>query len=307
MVLKKSKIVIIAGPTASGKTEISIKLAEKFGGEIVSADSVQIYRHMDIGSAKPSSAERARALHHMIDIRDPDENFSAGDYVREARRCVEDILSRGLLPIIVGGTGLYIKCLIGGMIEASETERRIRAKLLDQEKYKEGALFQKLVEIDPEAARSIPEKNVYRILRALEIFESTGRKMSSLQKEHSFKDRPYHYIFFGLTLPRSRLYEQIDQRVDNMIKSGLVEEVARLHKYGYSAELKSMRALGYRHIGLALAGVIGLDEAVKLMKRDTRRYAKRQLTWFRSEPDIVWCDPDEIDRIQLKIDDFLGN
>ncbi len=307
MLENKPKIAIIAGPTASGKTEIAIKLAEKFGGEIVSADSVQIYRYMNIGSAKPTAQDRARAVHHMIDIRDPNEDFSAGDYVREARECITKILDRGRLPVIAGGTGLYIRCLIGGMLNSSKTNSKLRTRLLDEEKESKGALFRRLVEFDPETARHIPPGNIYRILRALEVFESTGRKISVLQHEHAFQDRPYDYIFFGLSPARSRLYEQIDQRVDNMIKSGLVEEVMMLHKNGYSDRLKSMASLGYRHVGLALSGVIDMDEAIRLTKRDTRRYAKRQLTWFRSEPDIVWCDPDETERIQLMIDDFLGN
>ena len=304
----KPKIVIVAGPTASGKTEIGLRLAEKSRGEIVSADSVQIYRRMDIGSAKPTAAERARAVHHMIDIRDPDEDFSAGDYVREARECIEEIIGRGNLPIIVGGTGLYIRCLIGGMVDSSKSDGQLRQELLEEAERKGSeALFKRLVEVDPETARHIPAGNVYRIVRALEVFELTGRKMSDLQQEHAFQDRPYGYIFFGLAPARSCLYEQIDQRVDNMIKSGLVEEVTRLQKLGYSADLKSMRSLGYRHMGMALAGAMHVDEAIRLMKRDTRRYAKRQLTWFRSEPDIVWCDPDEIKRIQFMVDDFLGN
>jgi tRNA dimethylallyltransferase len=307
-ITNKPKVIIIAGPTASGKTEISIELAEKFRGEIVSADSVQIYRRMDIGSAKPTAAERARAVHHMIDIREPDEDFSAGDYVREARKCIEKIIRRGRLPIIVGGTGLYIRCLIGGMLDSSKSDRRLRRELLSEAERKGSeALFRRLVEVDPETARHIPSGNIYRIIRALEVFELSGRKMSDLQQEHAFQDRPYSYIFFGLAPARSRLYEQIDQRVDNMIKSGLVEEVTRLQKLGYSADLKSMSSLGYRHVGMALAGAMDVDEAIRLMKRDTRRYAKRQLTWFRSEPDIVWCDPHEMKRIQLIVDDFLGN
>jgi tRNA dimethylallyltransferase len=306
-ITNKPKIVIVAGPTASGKTEIGIKLAEVFRGEIVSADSVQIYRRMDVGSAKPSAADMARAVHHMVDIRDPDEDFSAGDYVREARKCIGEIIGRGRLPIIVGGTGLYIRCLIGGMLDSSKADTQLRLRLLKEEEKAKGALFKRLVEVDPETARHISAGNIYRIARALEIFELTGRKMSALQQEHAFQDRHYSYIFFGLAPARSRLYEQIDQRVDNMIKSGLIEEVTRLQKLGYSADLKSMSSLGYRHIGMALTGAMDVGEATRLMKRDTRRYAKRQLTWFRSEPDIVWCDPDEIERIRLMVNDFLGN
>ena len=193
------------------------------------------------------------------------------------------------------------------MLNSFKTETKLREKLLNEEEKSKGALFKRLLELDPETAHHIPAANIYRIVRALEVFESTGRKMSVLQQEHAFKDRPYNYIFFGLSPSRSRLYEQIDQRVDNMIKSGLVDEVMLLHKIGYSDDLKSMSSLGYRHVGLALAGAIDMDEAVRLIKRDTRRYAKRQLNWFRSEPDIVWCDPDETERIQLMIDDFLGN
>jgi len=305
---EKPKILVVAGPTASGKTRLAMKLAETVGGEIVSADSIQIYRHMDIGSAKPTTAERSRVVHHMIDIRDPDEDFSAGDYVREARQCINKIIQRGGVPLVVGGTGLYIRCLLGGIVDSSSSDAKLRKRLLEESERKgKGALFEKLAEVDPETAGHTTEENVYRIMRALEVYELTGKKMSMIQTEHAFQDRPYRHIFLGLAFARSRLYEQIDHRVDNMIKSGLVEEVAQLYRLGYSAGLKSMRSLGYRHIGMVLTGKMDIEEAIRLMKRDTRRYAKRQLTWFRSEPDIVWCDPEEPERIQLMVDDFLGN
>jgi tRNA dimethylallyltransferase len=303
----KPTIVIIGGPTASGKTRVGMHLAEIFNGEIVSADSIQIYRHMDVGSAKPTLEERTRVPHHMIDIRNPDEEFSAGDYAREARACIDSMLHRDSLPIVVGGTGLYMRCLLGGIISFPASASGLREKLLTEEKAEKGALYKRLLDVDPEKALSTPPENTYRIMRALEVFELTGKRMRDLLQEHLFRDRPYRYLFVGLAPLRSRLYEQIDQRVDNMIKGGLLEEVAQLYDLGYEPGLKSLQSIGYRHAGMILAGEMDCNEAVELMKRDTRRYAKRQLTWFRSEPDILWCDPQDTEKIARVVDDFLRN
>ncbi len=302
----KPPIVIVAGPTASGKTRTGMLLAEAFNGEIVSADSIQIYRYMDVGSAKPTIGERSRVTHHMIDVRNPDEDFSAGDYVKEARECIDGILKRGKLPVVAGGTGLYIRCLRGGIIGLPASANVLRESLLAEETAAKGTLYKRLMEADPEKALATPPENTYRIVRALEVLELTGKRMSTLLQEHAFQDRPYRSLLIGLAPSRARLYEQIDQRVDNMIKGGLLEEVTQLYDMGYMPRLKSLQSIGYRHAGLVLAGEMSLDEAVRLMKRDTRRYAKRQFTWFRSEPDIVWCDPQDTETIVHAIHDFLG-
>jgi tRNA dimethylallyltransferase len=303
----KPKIIVIAGPTASGKTGFAIKLARMFNGEIVSADSIQIYRYLDVGSAKPTREEMALVKHHMIDIRDPDEEFGAGDYVREARRCIENIVQRGKVPLVVGGTGLYIRCLLGGIVDLPPADSGIR-ELLQQEEITRGAgtLFARLEKVDPETAQRIDPHNLSRVIRALEVLELTGTRLSVLVREHSFRDRPYERLFICLAPLRSRLYERIDNRVDCMIKGGLFEEVVRLSERGYSRDLKSMQSLGYRHAYTVVAGEMDREDAVRLIKRDTRRYAKRQLTWFRAEPEVLWCDPDDVDRIGLNVDDFLG-
>ncbi len=298
---------MIAGPTAAGKTDVGIRLAERFAGEIVSADSVQIYRYMDVGSAKPTTEELARVPHHMINIRDPDQDFSAGDYVREAREIIEGIHREGRVPLVVGGTGLYIRALLGGIVELPPADRHLRRQLLEQEKTSgEGTLFRKLTSVDPEIALRTPSKNIARIVRALEVYEITGKKLSELQRRHAFLDRLYRYVLVCLDPGRQILYERIDNRVDIMIKRGLIEEVSQLLHRGYARELKSMQSLGYRHAATVVAGETDRDEAIRLMKRDTRRYAKRQLTWFRSEPDVLWFDPRDSDRIEAVVGNFLG-
>lgn len=303
----RPRVVVVAGPTASGKTPVGMELAQRFDGEIVSADSIQVYRFMDIGSAKPGSEELSRVPHHMIDIRNPDEDFTAGDYVKEARRCIRDIVTRGKVPIVVGGTGLYIRLLLGGIIDLPAGDPERRRRLREEERSESGSLFRRLEQVDPTSARTLQKSNLRRVIRALEVFESAGTPLSQLQTEHSFKDRPFANLFICLALDRKVLYERIDMRVDSMIESGLVEEVKSLYRRGYPPELKPLQSLGYRHVGMILAGDMDPGEAIRFMKRDTRRYAKRQLTWFRSEPGIFWCDPADRHGIRFIVDDFLGH
>lgn len=303
----KPKVVVIAGPTASGKTSAGLSLGEQFAGEIVSADSVQIYRYLDVGSAKPTLEERARVTHHMIDIRDPDEEFSAGDYVREARRCIREIADRGAVPFVVGGTGLYIRLLLGGIGDMPAADHELRERLRSEERAKgTGTLHARLADLDPDAAEDIPPQNLTRIVRALEVIYLSGKRFSQIRAEHAFRDRPYDELLLCLTPPREELYKRIDQRVDSMIESGLLEEVSNLFQRGYARGLKSMQSLGYRHAGLILDGELEHDDAVRLMKRDTRRYAKRQFTWFRSEPEAMWFDPDDYEGIGCMVSRFLG-
>ncbi len=306
MTSKLPKIIVIAGPTASGKTECGIELAEEFGGEIVSADSIQIYRHLDIGSAKPTTAERSRVPHHMIDIRDPDEDFSAGEYIREARRWIDDNHSRGMVPFVVGGTGLYIRLLLGGIVELPPKNPTLRHRLLQEEAHRDGILYERLLRVDPESARNTTRRNIVRIVRALEVHELTGRPFSDIQREHAFRDRPYNTLYLCIAPIRQLLYERIDMRVDSMIKGGLLDEVRGLYDRGFTRELKSMQSLGYRHAGMVLAGEVDKNEAIRLMKRDTRHFAKRQRTWFRSEPDTVWFDLANRSQIRFAVANFLG-
>lgn len=307
MTENRPNIVVIAGPTASGKTSVGVRLGQRFQGEIVSADSVQIYRYLDVGSAKPTPDERASVPHHMIDIRDPDQEFSAGDYMREAREIIDKIGRAGRVPLVVGGTGLYIKALLGGIVELPLANRALRRELREQERTRgEGTLFGKLMRVDPEIARRIHPQNVPRIVRALEVYEVTGTKLSDIQRRHSFRDRPFRHLFVCLDPGREILYERIDNRVDSMIERGLIEEVNQLLQRGYGRDLKSMQSLGYRHAAMVVAGETDRDEAIRLMKRDTRRYAKRQLTWFRSESDALWFDPRDSDKIESVVENFLG-
>jgi len=302
----RQRIIVIAGPTATGKTAAGIGIALHCDGEIVSADSVQIYRHMDIGSAKPTLEERSLVPHHMVDICDPDEDFSAGDYVRLARQCIRDISERGRVPVVVGGTGLYLRLLLGGVMDVPASDDALRARLREREEQEgAGTLHTLLQQVDPEAAAGIPPTNLVRIIRALEVFELTGERFSALTRNHGFSDRLYEVLFAVLHVDRAILYERIDKRVDRMMKDGLLKEVSYLTRLGYSRNLKAMQAIGYRHAGMVFAGKIPVDEAIGLMKRDTRRYAKRQLTWFRSEPEAVWCDPADLAGIRLMVDHFL--
>jgi tRNA dimethylallyltransferase len=262
---------------------------------------------MDIGSAKPSMEERARVPHHMIDIRNPDEGFSAGEYVKEARVCIESILNRGKIPMVVGGTGLYIRALLGGILDLPPSDPDIRRSLIEEEQQGGPAtLYERLQGIDPATARTTPPQNLSRIIRTLEVFRITGKRISDLQQEHGFRSRPYRSLFICLSLERKILYERIDMRVDCMINGGLMEEVERLVQRGYSLKLNSLQSLGYRHAALILAGDLDHHEAIRLMKRDTRRYAKRQLTWFRSEPGALWMSPNDMNNIECLVDHFLS-
>ncbi len=300
-------IVVIAGPTASGKTAVGIDLGVALDGEIVSADSIQVYRYMDVGSAKPTQEERSRVRHHLLDIRDPDQDFSAGDFVKEARACIGQIVSRGRLPVVVGGTGLYIRALLRGIADLPPSDPTLRGELRsEEERLGPGTLFQRLTRVDPDSAAATDSQNLPRIVRALEVFELTGRRLSETQRLHGFGERPYRFLLLCLAPERSLLYERIDTRVESMIKEGLLEEVTRLSQMGYTRNIKSLQSIGYRHAGMILAGEVEMLEGISLMKRDTRHFAKRQFTWFRSEPEVVWCDPHDLDGVRSMVAKFVG-
>lgn len=304
----KNKVIIIAGPTASGKTSLAIRLALSIGAEIVSADSIQIYRYMDIGSAKPTENEKTLVPHHMIDIRDPDEDYSVGDFVRESRAVIDLLIKKNRIPLVVGGTGLYIRGLLGGLVDLPASDKVLRERLLKiAEEGGPDALHAMLEDVDQASAARIGSQNVSRLARALEVFELTGKRMSDLINGHVFSDRPYDSLFICISPNREVLYERIDKRVENMLNTGLIEEVINLRKQGYGSDLKSMQSLGYRHASMILDEEADLREASALMKRDTRRYAKRQLTWFRSESRVEWFDPLNISAIEICIENFLSH
>ncbi len=284
-------ILIIAGPTAVGKTDASILLARELGAEIVGADSMQIYRGMDIGTAKPTKAQRALVYHHMIDVADPARLYSVGDYYRDARTVIAAILSSGSVPLVVGGTGLYIRALMRGLFHGPPADIELRDRLLQQEiQGGEGTLYAELVRVDPEAAVKIHPNDLRRTVRALEVYYLRDRAISDFQREHGFNDQPYRFRLLFLTRERSELYPRIEQRVEQMIADGLEAEVRALREQGYQPDLPSMQGLGYKHFLDHFSGRTSRDEAIVLLKRDTRRYAKRQFTWFRREPDAIPVD-----------------
>jgi len=293
----EKSILIIAGPTAVGKTDASLLLAQEQGAEVVSADSMQIYRGMDIGTAKPSLEQRKLVYHHMIDIAEPDQPYSVGDYLRDARAAIDGILASGGTPIVVGGTGLYIRALTRGLFHGPPADLELRERLLLREAEGEaGSLYSDLVKVDPEAAVKIHPNDLRRTIRALEVYYLRDKKLSAFQQEHSFQDRPYRFRLLFLVRSRSELYPRIEQRVDQMIEAGLEAEVRTLMERGYRPELSSLQGLGYKHFLDCFLGKTSRDEAVALLKRDTRRFAKRQFTWFRREPDAQWVDITGLDQ-----------
>lgn len=288
---RKDRVLVLVGPTAVGKTKWSIEIAKRYNCEIISGDSMQVYRGMDIGTAKISPEERAGIPHHLIDIRDPDEPFSVTDFQHLCREAARDVSARGRLPFIVGGTGLYIEaaCYDFQFTDAPGDETfRSRMKALAKEKGPE-ALHELLREKDPATAERLHPNDVRRVIRALEIQESTGIPLSEHLKGQT-RQPVYDLCIIGLTMDRARLYERINARVDAMIEQGLVDEVRRLLERGYHRDLVSMQGLGYKEIAAYLLGECGLEEAVETLKRNTRRFAKRQLSWFRHMKDIQWVD-----------------
>ena len=301
---QKPSLIIIAGPTCVGKTEVAIALAEPLGAEIISADAMQVFRYMDIGTAKPTAQQRALVRHHLIDVVDPDEPFSAARFKNMAGAVIGDLHKEGRPVFVVGGTGLYIKALTMGLFRVHEDDGAIRERL-KAEDLGPGGLYQRLQKVNAATAARIHPNDTYRIIRALEIFELTGKPLSEHQRAHGFSDSPYRVLKIGLFLDRKILYNRIDERVELMLASGLLEEAKGLLAQGYSANLKSMRSIGYRHMTDYLQGHRRWDETAGLFKRDTRRYAKRQLTWFRADPEVQWVQPQQIDDMRRKIDSFL--
>ena len=302
----KPKIIVICGATGIGKTSVGIELAQTLGAEIVSADSMQIYRYMDIGTAKPTPEELAQVAHHMIDIVDPDEDYDAVQFSKQARDRIEQIARRGLIPIIVGGTGLYIKALLHGLFQSPSVDPKIRIRLRQEaEENGSQALHDRLQQLDPAAAGRLHPNDSYRIIRALETIESTGKSISELHQEHGFEEDPFDALKIGLQMDRRKLYARIDQRVDLMIEAGLVDEVKKLLEMGYTADLKSMQSIGYRHVVEFMSENLSWDECVRTLKRDTRRFAKRQFTWFGADQQIQWYQPGQLNEIVRLVKAFF--
>jgi tRNA dimethylallyltransferase len=300
------RIVIICGPTAVGKTGFAIKLAGAVGAQIVGADSMQIYRYMDIGTAKPTAEEQETIPHHLVDFCDPAEPFNAAAYSRLARKTIDRLLEKGVVPLVVGGTGLYIKGLLGGLFPAPSPDRSLRKRLhAEAEQRGTPALYDRLSKIDPATAARLHPNDIFRVVRALEVLEATGEPISRQQDRHRFEDEPYRALKVGLFLERETLYRRIDRRCDAMLEGGLIEEVKGLLERGYSPELKAMQSIGYRHVVDYLQGRATFDETRHLFSRDTRRYAKRQLTWFRADPEIRWLDPLEVETAKKMAKEFL--
>jgi tRNA dimethylallyltransferase len=290
--MEENRLLVLSGPTASGKTSLALSLARILPLEIVSADSLQVYRGMDIGTAKPSLEERREVPHHLIDVADPDEEYNAGRFVAEADAAIRGIRERGRFPLVAGGTGMYIRALLRGL-DPLPKDDAVRARLARRWEEEGGeALFSELRSVDPVSAAAVHPSDRVRVLRALEVAEIAGAPPSALKRRWDGAAATYRILFLSLSTDRERLYRRIDARVEGMFRKGLVDEVRGLLSKGYSPELKPMKALGYRHVVSHLHGGVPLPEAIAEMKRDTRRYAKRQITWLRREPEAVWIDPD---------------
>jgi len=285
------KILIICGPTASGKSELAVRLAHILDGEIVNADSMQIYRGMDIGTAKPSIEERNGIPHHLLDIADPNQLFSAADFTEAATQIISEVLKRGKRPIVVGGTGLYLRALLHGLVDspsgAGDIRQELHAKAREQGNQ---AMLEQLRLVDPELAASIHPNNLVRIIRGLEVYRLTGIPLSRYQREHGFAKQRYQCLQIGIRVERQELYNRIETRVDRMMAMGLPDEVQGLLNAGFGPELKAMRSIGYKETCAYLAGSQNRETTILLIKQNSRRYAKRQFTWFNADPNIIWLE-----------------
>jgi len=283
------KILIVSGPTGVGKTELMLEVCEKANGEIVSMDSRQIYRYMDIGTAKPSPKDRERVPHHMIDILNPDEYYNAFLYRKDSLKVMEEILKKGRIPVFVGGTGLYADALVRGIFEGVPADENVRRKLRELEEREPGILRKMLEEFDPESATRIHPNDMKRTIRALEVYMKTGMRISDLRKRAKGSDR-----FKIVVLNREELYRRINERVEKMLKDGLIEETKKLLDMGYSRNLNSLNTIGYKEVIDYLDGKIDYDKMKHLIKRNSRRFARRQIIWYRRYDDAVWIDLSEL-------------
>nr|WP_320115560.1 tRNA (adenosine(37)-N6)-dimethylallyltransferase MiaA [uncultured Desulfuromonas sp.] len=299
-------LVVVTGPTASGKTDLAVHIARRFPAEVISADSRQVYRYMDIGTAKATAEEQQAVRHHVIDVVDPDEKFSVANFSDLAHARIKEIYQRGHLPLVVGGTGLYIRALTDGLLDLPGENEALRRQLLAEEARCPGRLHQRLHACDPQMAKRLHPNDVTRIIRALEVFDLTRVPLSRWQLEHGFKEQPYRVLKVAVGMDRAELYDRINRRVVLMMDQGLVVETRQLLDRGYSPELKSMRTIGYQQAVRYLQNDLTRDEAIADIQQETRRYAKRQLTWFRKDKSIIWVDYDSrFDSILAWIEDFI--
>ena len=303
----KKLLLILTGPTAVGKTRLSIKLAKAVNGEIISADSMQVYRYMDIGSAKIKPEETEGVPHHLIDVLDPEEEFNVVTFQKMCKKCMEEIYGRGHVPILTGGTGFYIQSVLYDIDFTENAEDTTIRDRLEKEAEEKGAeyLHGKLREVDPASAGAIHANNIKRVIRALEFYEQTGEKISLHNETERQKESAYTSCYFVLNDDREKLYERIDRRVDEMLAEGLVAEVEALKKRGCTRKLVSMQGLGYKEILAYLDGEYSLEEAVYRIKRDTRHFAKRQITWFKREKEVIWINKPDFSYDDDKILDFM--
>ena len=303
----KTAIIVVCGPTGIGKTSAAIELAEAFKGEIIGADSMQVYRHMDIGTAKPTPEEQRRVRHHLVDVADPDEPFDAARFSTLARKAAAALADQGKIPVVAGGTGLYIRAMLHGLFEARPSDRELRETLRrEAEAAGTQALHRRLAKADPQTARRIHPNDRVRVVRALEVFTLTGVPICEHHRRHAFSDAPYAVLKIGLTMDRPILYRRIEQRVEAMMAQGLEAEVRRLLEMGYGPQLKPMQAIGYRHMVDQIQGRLSPKAAVETLKRDTRRFAKRQFTWFNADPEIQWFEPDRTEAMRTAAEAFLA-
>ncbi|MFC5712046.1 tRNA (adenosine(37)-N6)-dimethylallyltransferase MiaA [Thalassorhabdus alkalitolerans] len=286
----KEKLIAVVGPTAVGKTKAGVEIARHFNSEVISGDSMQVYKGLDIGTAKVTPEEMGEVPHHMINIKKPGESFTAAEFQEKARRLVTDINQKGSIPVVVGGTGLYIRALTRNFsFNEAEKDEGFRKSLEEKaEKFGKEAVHQKLWETDPKSAKEIPPQNLRRVIRALEIYHLTGKTMDRFYEQEE-DETPYNLQLIGLSMEREKLYQRINERVDQMMKEGLLEEVQWLYDRGLQGS-QSARGIGYKELLMHLEGKASLSEAVELLKRNSRRYAKRQLTWFRNKENVEWFD-----------------
>lgn len=286
--MNEPNLIVIAGPTASGKTALAVALAERIGGEVVNADSMQVYKYMDIGTAKPSLEERRGIPHHLMDIVEPDCAFSVAQYCELAHRCIREVQQRGKMPVLVGGTGLYIDAVVQNIqFCAFAPDLAYRAGLEAEDS---AVLYERLKQVDPDSAGRIAPADRKRLIRALEVFHTTGRTMSWHQAQSRAAQSPYRARVFGIATDRAELYERINKRVDGMMAAGLEEEVRRLLEMGVPPAATSMQAIGYKELAAYLRQDCSKEQAVEAVRQNSRRYAKRQLTWFRRNADMLWID-----------------
>ena len=299
-------VLCLVGPTAVGKSHVAVALAQRLNAEIINADSRQVFRGLDIATCKLSAEERAGVPHHLLDIVDPGERFNVGQYRRLAMERIARIHAKGKLPLVVGGTGLYVKALVHGLWDGPQPDWPFRDHLLTLEREHEGTLHQELARKDPRLAARIHPRDEVRTIRALEVMHVCHQPLSTIHEQHGFREVPFQATMIGLTRERSALYRRIENRVDRQMAQGLVEEVRGLMQRNYPADLPAMTGLGYRQLAGYLTGQESITEGVRRLKRDTRRYAKRQMTWFRKDPTIVWKSIDAHETADAVADDIMN-